>query len=64
MKLIGMLADHPTPKISEESVAFTLNSRDYKGVMVVIYEQGKGATDGNCGKKTHTDRVQQTSKLS
>lgn len=59
MKLIGMIADHPTPKIcSGGGTAFTLNSRDYKGVMVVIYEQVKGATDGNCSKKTNTDRVQ------
>lgn len=34
----GMIADHPTPKISEGRVAFTLNSRDYKGVMLAIYE--------------------------
>lgn len=50
-----MIADHPTPKMCNKGAAFTLNSRDYKGVMVVIYEQVKGATDGNCGKKTHTD---------
>ena len=36
MKLIGMIADHPTPKINaEDGVAYTLNSRDYKGVMIV-----------------------------
>ena len=34
--MIGMIADHPTPKISEGEVAFTMNSRDYKGVMIVV----------------------------
>lgn len=55
MKLIGMIADHPTPKNSQEGTAFTLNSRDYKGVMVVIYEQDKGATNGYGSKKTHAN---------
>lgn len=36
MKLIGMIADHPTPKISEGGIAYTLNSRDYKGVMIIV----------------------------
>ena len=35
-QLIGMIADHPTPKISEGGTAFTQNSRDYKGVMIVV----------------------------
>lgn len=34
-----MIADHPTPKISEGGVAFTLNSRDYKGVMIVVVSE-------------------------
>ena len=38
MKLTGMIADHPTPKINDEDgVAYTLNSRDYKGVMIVVF---------------------------
>ena len=39
-KLIGMIADHPTPKISEGGTAFTQNSRDYKGVMIVVISEG------------------------
>lgn len=38
-KLIGMIADHPTPKISEGGTAFTQNSRDYKGVMIVVISE-------------------------
>lgn len=30
----GVIADHPTPKINVgDGIAFTLNSRDHKGVM-------------------------------
>lgn len=40
MKLIGMMAGHPTPKINaEDGVAYTLNSRDYKGVMIVVLQE-------------------------
>lgn len=41
-----MIADHPTPKISEGGVAFTLNSRDYKGVMVVVLSEDNRTADG------------------
>ena len=42
MKLIGMIADHPTPKISGGGgIAYTLNSRDYKGVMIVVAVERK-----------------------
>ena len=35
----GMIADHPTPKICEGGkTAYTLNSRDYKGVMIVVVQ--------------------------
>lgn len=34
-----MIADHPTPKISEGETAFTQNSRDYKGVMIVVISE-------------------------
>ena len=47
MKLIGMIADHPTPKISGGGIAYTLNSRDYKGVMIVVaVEQRTEDCDG------------------
>ena len=39
MTLHGMIADHPTPKISQGGVSFTLNSRDYKGVMIVVVSE-------------------------
>ena len=36
-KVIGFIADHPTPKIAaSDGVAYTVNSRDYKGAMIVI----------------------------
>lgn len=38
MKWIGEIADHPTPKIDMGGISYTLNSRDYKGVLVVVYE--------------------------
>jgi len=41
MNLIGMIADHPTPKISGGGIAYTLNSRDYKGVMIVVAVERK-----------------------
>ena len=55
MRLIGMIADHPTPKIKEEGAAYTLNSRDYKGVMLVIVAKEKD--NGNSSKKTHPKRM-------
>lgn len=46
-KLIGMIADHPTPKINDEDdIAYTLNSRDYKGVMIVVLSESDRASDG------------------
>lgn len=39
-QVIGMIADHPTPKINDEDgIAYTLNSRDYKGVMIVFIHE-------------------------
>ena len=39
-QVIGMIADHPTPKINDEDgIAYTLNSRDYKGVMIVVLQE-------------------------
>ena len=56
MKLIGMIADHPTPKTSLGGVAFTLNSRDYKGVMIVVLQSDDIEPLGfsgqpNCGQQ-------------
>lgn len=45
MKLLGIIADHTTPKISDGVVANTLNNRDYKGVMIVVISD-VSATNG------------------
>lgn len=46
-QLIGMIADHPTPKINaEDGTAYTLNSRDYKRVMIVVLSESDRPTDG------------------
>ena len=44
-RYIGMIADHPTPKITE-GVAFTMNNRDYKGVMIIVLSDEDGADNG------------------
>ena len=58
--MIGFIADHPTPKISVGGgTAYTVNSRDYKGMMIVVLSgndereliddvlsEGDGSTDG------------------
>lgn len=46
MKLIGMIADHPTPKWNRGGCSFTLNSRDYKGVMTVVISKDNRIADG------------------
>lgn len=47
MKLIGMIADHLTPKMNEGGeVAYTMSSRDYKGVMLVVISEGDRKFDG------------------
>lgn len=56
MKFIGMIADRPTPKIMVgKEIAFTMNSRDYKGVMLIVVAKEK--EDGNSSKETHSERV-------
>lgn len=54
MRLIGMIADHPTPKqsVNIDSGCYTLNSRGYKGVMVVVYECDDDRTK-RYGRKVH-----------
>ena len=46
LNIIGIIADHPTPKISTGEIAFTQNSRDYKGVMIVVVSKNNGTADG------------------
>ena len=46
-QMIGMIADHPTPKINvEDGIAYTQNSRDYKGVMIVVLSESDRPSDG------------------
>ena len=55
-KVIGFIADHPTPKIHEGGgIAFTLNSRDYKGVMVLVLSDIRtvGNGDGTGERRNH-----------
>ena len=62
MELIGFIADHPTPKIhlGGGGVAYTVNSRDYKGVMVVVLSGEDGSADGkqSSGQLLRTGCVQ------
>ena len=47
MEVIGFIADHPTPKIHlGNGVAYTVNSRDYKGVMIVVLSEQDRSADG------------------
>ncbi len=47
MELIGYIADHPTPKIHiGGGVAYTVNSRDYKGVMIIVLSDEDRPIDG------------------
>lgn len=62
MKMLGMIAGHPTPKIKEEGAAYTLNSRDYKGVMLIVI--AKENENGNSSTKIDSDRMRETSGLS
>lgn len=63
MELIGFIADHPTPKISDqrerERAAYTRNSRDYKGVMIVVLSEDNRPADGKqpSGELLRTGRI-------
>lgn len=46
MEVIGFIADHPTPKVHIGGAAYTLNSRDYKGVMIVVISESDRSADG------------------
>ena len=61
MKVIGMIADHPTPKAQSGGGAmYTLNSRDYKGVMIVVLSENNRPADGKqpSGQLLRTGRIQ------
>ena len=62
MEVIGWIADHPTPKVHEGGgvgAAYTLNSRDYKGVMIVVLSKGDRPLDGEqpSGELLRTGRI-------
>lgn len=60
MELIGFIADHPTPKITVgEGVSYTVNSRDYKGVMIVVLSEHNRTADGkqSSGKLLRAGRL-------
>lgn len=41
-KVIGAIDDDPTPKIQcGDGAAYTLNSRDYKGVMILVIQKSE-----------------------
>ena len=51
-----MIADHPTPKISGGGgIAYTLNSRDYKGVMIVVTVERSGEDNNGQGNNRLAD---------
>ena len=61
MEVLGMIADHPTPKMQNGGgAAYTLNSRDYKGVMIVVLSENNRPTDGKqpSGQLLRTGRIQ------
>ena len=47
MRLLGIIADHTTPKVTEGGVSFTLNQRDYKGVIIVVISEDNRKPDDN-----------------
>lgn len=60
-----MIADHPTPKIQVGGgTAYTLNSRDYKGVMIVVVSESNNsesvgfARQSDCGQQRHLSDTQ------
>lgn len=57
MELTGFIADHPTPKIHlGEGMAYTVNSRDYKGVMIVVLNHSESVgSPGESGGGQHRD---------
>ena len=61
MKLIGMIADQPTVKHKiGGGIAYTMNSRDYKGVMVVVISKDNRSADGKLpsGQLQRSGRIQ------
>ena len=62
MKLIGMIADHPTPKITMDEICFTILGSDCHrgGCMTVVISKDNGAADGelSSGELLRSGRIQ------
>ena len=54
------IADHPTPKICEGGVAYTLNSRDYKASQVVAYRKQGHPQNADQGQGWEEARINDT----
>ncbi len=47
MQVVGFIADYPTPKFQlGQGAMYTLNSRDYKGVMVIVMQKDNKVRNG------------------
>lgn len=59
MKVLGIINDHITPKIGGGGIAYTIESRDHKGVMVVVISESNRQPDGEqpSGQLLRTGRV-------
>lgn len=54
-EVLGFIADHPTPKIHHlDGVAYAVNSRDYKGVMIVVLSEKVGAETNELSKNNRS----------
>lgn len=52
MKLIGMIADHLTPKFNVGGgIAYTLADRDNKGVMVIVISESDRESNGELASR-------------
>ena len=47
MQVIGVIDDDATPKIGGGNTAYTLNSRDYKGMMIVVLGESNDISESN-----------------
>lgn len=65
MTYIGQIADHPTPKTSLGGAAFTMNARDYKAPLVVVYDaRGNGGVRSAPPSRETTRTGSQTTQQS
>lgn len=44
--VIGVIADHATPKASRGVICFTMSRKDYKGAMIVVLSEDNRKSDG------------------